>query len=44
MHIGWGGGIEIYYDCNLNNMSSSNLEKKYCYETPNGIQPESEEA
>ena len=44
MHIGWGGSIEIYNDCNLNNMSSSNLGKKNCYEKPNGIQLESEEA
>ncbi len=44
MWIGNSGNITIMNDCNLSKSNYSNLGYNNCYELPNGMQPNTEEA
>ena len=44
MFIGNGGHIRINNDCNINKSNYSRLGYSNCYESPNGMQPDSKEA
>ena len=44
IYIGSSGDISLKDDCNLQKINHSNLGASDSYETPNGMQPNSEEA
>ena len=44
MWIGHNGNIGICNDCNISKSNCARLGHNNCYETPNGMQPTSEEA